>query len=42
MGGAGAPLTADVSIKGLRKVIAGLTKQKSGKFFSHDGTEFGW
>jgi NAD(P)-dependent dehydrogenase (short-subunit alcohol dehydrogenase family) len=42
MGGASAPLTADVSIKGLRKVIAGLTKAKSGKFFSHDGSEFEW
>jgi len=42
MGGKGAPLTPEPSIKGLRKVIAGLTLKKSGKFFSYDGSEIEW
>ena len=42
MGGAGAPLTPEVSVKGLRKVISGLKKNDSGKFFSHDGAEIPW
>lgn len=42
MGGSGAPLTAEPSIKGLRKVIAGMTPKKSGKFFSYDGSEIEW
>jgi NAD(P)-dependent dehydrogenase (short-subunit alcohol dehydrogenase family) len=42
MGGPAAPLTADVSIKGLRKVIAGLTPKDSGKFIHFDGTENPW
>ena len=42
MGGAGAPLTPEASVNGLRKVIAGLKKKDSGKFFSHDGSEIPW
>jgi NAD(P)-dependent dehydrogenase (short-subunit alcohol dehydrogenase family) len=42
MGGAGAPLAPEVSVQGLRKVIAGLTKTDSGKFLSHDGTAIPW
>jgi NAD(P)-dependent dehydrogenase (short-subunit alcohol dehydrogenase family) len=42
MGGSGAPLTPEPSIKGLRKVIAGLSPKQSGKFFSYDGSEIEW
>ena len=42
MGGAAAPLTAEVSIAGLRKVIAGLAAKDSGRFKHYDGTENPW
>jgi NAD(P)-dependent dehydrogenase (short-subunit alcohol dehydrogenase family) len=42
MGGAGAPLSADASVQGLRRVISNLTRKDSGKFFSYDGTEIRW
>ena len=42
MGGSGAPLGAETSVAGLRKVIAGLTPSDSGKFFSHDGSPIPW
>jgi NAD(P)-dependent dehydrogenase (short-subunit alcohol dehydrogenase family) len=42
MGGAGAPLTAEVSVRGLRKVIQNLKSKDSGKFLSHDGSEIPW
>ena len=42
MGGDNAPLTPEQSVRGLRKVIAGLSKTDSGKFLSHDGTEIPW
>lgn len=42
MGGPAAPLTADVSMAGIRKVIAGLTPKDSGKFIHFDGTENPW
>ena len=42
MGGAGAPLSAETSVAGLRKVIAGLTPADSGKFFSYDGSPIPW
>lgn len=42
MGGAGAPLSPEASVRGLRKVIAGLTPRDSGRFLSHDGTEIPW
>ena len=42
MGGAGAPLAPEASVQGLRKVISGLKKKDSGKFFSHDGSEIPW
>lgn len=42
MGGSAAPLTPEVSIGGLRKVIARLTPKDSGRFFHHDGTENSW
>jgi len=42
MGGAGAPLSAEQSVQGLRRVIAGLKASDSGRFLSHDGTEIPW
>ena len=42
MGGAGAPLSPESSVQGLRKVIAGLTQSDSGRFLSHDGSEIPW
>jgi NAD(P)-dependent dehydrogenase (short-subunit alcohol dehydrogenase family) len=42
MGGQGAPLTPEVSVRGLRKVLAGLRPEDSGKFFSHDGSQIPW
>jgi len=42
MGGAGAPLSPEDSVRGLRKVLAGLRPQDSGRFFSHDGSAIPW
>jgi NAD(P)-dependent dehydrogenase (short-subunit alcohol dehydrogenase family) len=42
MGGKQAPLAPETSVQGLRKVIAGLEKSDSGKFWSHDGSEIPW
>jgi NAD(P)-dependent dehydrogenase (short-subunit alcohol dehydrogenase family) len=42
MGGEGAPLSPEKSVQGLRKVIAGLRKEDSGKFLSHDGSAIPW
>jgi len=42
MGGAGAPLSPQASVEGLRKVIAGLKPADSGGFFSHDGSTIPW
>ena len=42
MGGAGAPLSPQNSVSGLRKIIAGLKPTDSGKFFSHDGSTIPW
>lgn len=42
MGGPSAPLTAETSIAGLRKVIGGLTRKDNGKFIHYDGTENPW
>jgi NAD(P)-dependent dehydrogenase (short-subunit alcohol dehydrogenase family) len=42
MGGQGAPLSPEASVRGLRKVIAGLKPADSGKFFSHDGSAIPW
>ena len=42
MGGAGAPLSPEASVQGLRKVIAGLKPGDSGRFLSHDGSEIPW
>jgi NAD(P)-dependent dehydrogenase (short-subunit alcohol dehydrogenase family) len=42
MGGKGAPLSPETSIRGMRKVLAGLSPEKSGRFFNHDGSEVPW
>lgn len=42
MGGEGADITPDVSIAGMRKVIAGLTMKKTGSFFSYKGESVPW
>lgn len=42
MGGAGAPLTPEVSVRGLRKVIGALRPGDSGSFRSHDGSIIPW
>ena len=42
MGGEDAPLAPETSIRGVRKVIAGLSLEKSGKFFNHDGSAIPW
>jgi NAD(P)-dependent dehydrogenase (short-subunit alcohol dehydrogenase family) len=42
MGGAGAPLSPQTSVEGLRKVIGGLRSSDSGRFFSYDGSPIPW
>lgn len=42
MGGAQAPLTPEVSIRGMRKVLMGDGSEISGKFLGHDGTQRPW
>src|SRR5688572_32128762 len=42
MGGAGAPLSAEASVRGLRKVMERLTPRDSGRFLSYDGSEIPW
>ncbi len=42
MGGAGAPLSPQTSVAGLRKVIGGLGPSDSGRFLSYDGSTIPW
>jgi NAD(P)-dependent dehydrogenase (short-subunit alcohol dehydrogenase family) len=42
MGGAQAPLAPETSVRGLRKVLAGLKPADSGGFFSYDGSAIPW
>jgi NAD(P)-dependent dehydrogenase (short-subunit alcohol dehydrogenase family) len=42
MGGAGAPLAPEESVRGIRRVLDGLRQEDSGKFLSYDGTEIPW
>lgn len=42
MGGASAPTEPEESISGMRRVIAGLGPEQSGRFFSYDGSEIPW
>ncbi len=42
MGGANADITPEVSITGMRKVIAAATKKNNGGFFNYSGEEITW
>lgn len=42
MGGAGAPLSVEESVSGIRKVIAQLTRAHHGHFMTWDGREHPW
>ncbi|GIW72711.1 MAG: short-chain dehydrogenase [Planctomycetota bacterium] len=42
MGGQGAPLAPRESIAGMRRVIAALGPEQSGRFFAYDGSEIPW
>ena len=42
MGGAGAPITPEESVAGLRRVIDGVTARVSGRFWSTEGAEISW
>ncbi len=42
MGGPGGRLSPQESISGMRKVIAGLKPEDSGKFFNYDGRNYPW
>jgi NAD(P)-dependent dehydrogenase (short-subunit alcohol dehydrogenase family) len=42
MGGAGAELTVEQSVSGLRKTLADITKADNGRFINHDGTPIPW
>jgi NAD(P)-dependent dehydrogenase (short-subunit alcohol dehydrogenase family) len=42
MGGPSAPVSPPESVAGMRKVIAGLGKPDSGRFFNYDGTPLPW
>jgi NAD(P)-dependent dehydrogenase (short-subunit alcohol dehydrogenase family) len=42
MGGAGAPLSVEESVRGIRRVIAGLTAAEHGRFLTWEGREHAW
>jgi NAD(P)-dependent dehydrogenase (short-subunit alcohol dehydrogenase family) len=42
MGGGSAPLEPETSVAGMRKVIAGLSREASGRFLSYDGSSIPW
>ncbi len=42
MGGADADLTADSSVRDMRRIIARLAMDQSGAFLDHDGSEIPW
>jgi len=42
MGGAGAEITPEESIGDMRRLIAGLTMDQTGKFLRRDGSELAW
>lgn len=42
MGGEGAPLSPEDSVRGLRKVLAELRSEDSGRFLAHDGSPITW
>ena len=42
MGGAGADIPVDVSVKGLLDVFAGLGPEDNGKFYDYQGQAIPW
>ena len=42
MGGAGADITAEQSVAGMRGVIAALTAKDNGRFLNYDGSAIDW
>jgi NAD(P)-dependent dehydrogenase (short-subunit alcohol dehydrogenase family) len=42
MGGAGADISVEESVSGMRRVLAGLTKRDNGKFYNYDGQPLAW
>jgi len=42
MGGAGAPLGPEESVRGLRRVLDGLGSEHAGAFLAHDGSVIAW
>ena len=42
MGGEAATISAEESVAGMRKVIAGLSTADNGKFLNYDGSEISW
>ena len=42
MGGAGADITAEHSVAGMRRVIAALTATDNGRFLNYDGSAIDW
>jgi NAD(P)-dependent dehydrogenase (short-subunit alcohol dehydrogenase family) len=42
MGGARADIDAPTSVSGMRRVIAGLDRDKAGRFWAYDGAELPW
>jgi len=42
MGGAGAAITPEVSVAGIKKILASPPMDISGKFLSYDGTAWAW
>lgn len=42
MGGPHAQVEVAISVGGMRRVIAGLTREESGRFLSYDGKELAW
>ena len=42
MGGARADIEPAVSVSGMRRVIGALDRERSGRFWSYDGTELPW
>ena len=42
MGGAGAEITVEHSVRTMRATVAGLTHEDSGRFLNHDGQPLAW
>lgn len=42
MGGPDAPVTAERSVAGLRRLLAGLGPDDNGRFYDHDGAPIAW